>query len=314
MNRALKQLTALALCALLAACGGGGGSGSGGDVDSIVSSPGATKSSFTLRLTDAPVDDLAAVEMRFIEVRLRKTDGSWINFPLDSPITIDLLKLQGMITADLLADIPLGVGHYDEIRLLVDDAPMSSNIKLFDGTFVELDVPSGRSSGLKIKGDFMIFKSQPTTLVVDFDLRRSIKALGNSGKYNFRPTLRMVDDSHAGHLFGIVTVDRLFSASTCSDDDPDTFNSVYVYEGHDVIPDDINQSSTTDVDPITTTVITYDQTQLKYKYEAAYLPEGDYTIAITCNANLDDLDSGADDLKFFGIRNVSVKVGNTLVM
>ncbi|MCG6889294.1 MAG: DUF4382 domain-containing protein [Gammaproteobacteria bacterium] len=312
MNRALNQFSALALCALLAACGGGSGSGS--DANGNTSSPGATKSSFTLRLTDAPVDDVAAVEMRFIEARVRRDDGTWINFPFDSPKTIDLLKLQGLLTADLLVDIPLGVGHYDEIRLLVDDAPMSSNIRLHDGTFVELDVPSGRSSGLTVKGDFMILKARPTTVVVDFDLRKSIKRSGNSGKYNFRPALRLVDDANAGHLLGIVTIDRLFSTPACSDSDVDTFNAVYVYEGHDVIPDDINQSSTTDVEPITTTVIKFDARTLKYKYEAAYLPEGDYTIAITCNANLDDLDSGADDLKFFGIRNVSVEVGNTLFL
>ena len=48
--------------------------------------------------------------------------------------------------------------------------------------------------------------------------------------------------------------------------------------------------------------------------EGAYLTEGDYTIAITCNSNLDDLDTGNDDLKFFGTRNVSVGVDNTVFL
>jgi hypothetical protein len=305
MNRALHQFTTFALCALLAACGGGS-SGSGGSVNGHDSGSGALKSSFTLRLTDAPIDDAAAVEMQFIEVRLRRKDGTWINFPFDNPKTIDLLKLQGTLTSDLLVDIPLGVGHYDEIRLLVDDAPMASHVKLLDGRFAELDIPGGRTAGLMIKGDFIIFKTRPTSLVIDFDLRQSVKRNGNSGRYNFNPKLRLADEANAGHLLGIVAPELLSSIAACSDNNVDTFNAVYVYEGHDVIPDDIDQSSNTDVDPITTTVIEYDPNRLIYKYQAAFLPEGDYTTAITCNSNLDDLDSGNDDLKFFAIRNVSV--------
>jgi hypothetical protein len=310
MNRALHQFTTFALCALLAACGGGS-SGSGSSVDDNDSSPGATKSSFTLRLTDAPVDDAAAVKMQFIEVRLRRKDGTWVNFPFDQPKTIDLLKLQGLLTSDLLVDIPLGVGRYDEIRLLVGDAPMANHVELLDGSFAELDIPGGSSAGLKIKGDFIIFKAQPTSLVIDFDLRQSIKRKGKSGKFDFKPKLRLADEANAGHLLGIVAPELLSSTRTCSDNNVDTFNAVYVYEGHDVIPDDIDQSSNTGADPITTTMIKYDRRKLIYKYEAAFLPEGDYTTAITCNSNLDDLDSGNDDLKFFAIRNVSVTVGNT---
>ena len=302
-----------ALCALLAACGGGGGE-SGSAVNGNISSPGATKSSFTLSLTDAPVDDVAAVQLQFVEVRLRKSDGTWINFPFASPKAIDLLQLQGLLTSDLLSNIPLGVGHYNEIRLLVDDAPMANHLKLPDGTFVQLDIPGGSKSGLKIKGDFFILKTRPTSLVVDFDLRQSVKRKGKSGQYSFKPKLRMVDNANAGHLLGIVTLERLFSTPACSDNDADTFNAVYVYEGHDVVPGDIDQSSDLDTDPIATTVIKYDRKKNVYKYEAAYLPEGDYTIAITCNSNLDDLDAGNDDLKFFGIRNVSVMVDSTLFL
>jgi hypothetical protein len=313
MNRVLHQLATFAFCVLLAACGGGG-SGSGSSVNGNDSSPGASKSGFTLRLTDAPVDDAAAVEMQFIEVRLRRSDGTWINFPFDNPKTIDLLKLQGMLTSDLLVDIPLGIGRYDEIRLLVDDAPMANHVELLDGSFAELDIPAGRSAGLKIKGDFIISKTRPTSLVIDFDLRQSVKRKGNSGKFDFKPKLRLADEANAGHLLGIVAPELLSSTRTCSDNNVDTFNAVYVYEGHDVIPDDIDQSSDKDVDPITTTVIIYDRNKLIYKYQAAFLPEGDYTTAITCNSNLDDLDAGNDDLKFFAIRNVSVTVGNTLFL
>ena len=52
-----------------------------------------------------------------------------------------------MQTADLLAGIPLRVGHYNEIRLLVDDAPMANHLKLKDGSFADLKIPGGRTAG-----------------------------------------------------------------------------------------------------------------------------------------------------------------------
>jgi len=52
-----------------------------------------------------------------------------VYFPLDSPKAIDLLQLQGTLTSVLLVDSPIGVGHYDEIRLLVDNAPMANHAR-----------------------------------------------------------------------------------------------------------------------------------------------------------------------------------------
>jgi len=100
----------------------------------------------------------------------------------------------------------------------------------------------------------------------------------------------------------------------CSDSDPNSYNAAYVYAGHNVTPDDIDQSSPQGIAPFATSSITYDNASMSYLFEAAFLPAGDYTVALTCNADAEDLDDGNDDLMFFNIENVTVLVSNTLFL
>lgn len=308
-KNSIRLLSCSIVGLMLGACGGGSGSGSSDSAGiDVGGSSTASKSDFTLQVTDAPIDGMVAVVLQFTEVGVRQTDGTWINFPLATPKSVDLLQLQGTRTMDLLSEKQLPVGRYDEVRLLLDDAPMTNYVDLGAGGLAELKVPGGASSGLKIKGDFMLFSSEPTTIVVDFDLRQSIRSAGKTGKYLLQPVLRVVDANKVGHLRDQVSAMRLSSPAKCSDNDVDTHNAVYLYAGHDVIPADIDQSSDLDVDPIATATINYVPMKGAYEYEAAFLPEGDYTLAMTCNADLDDLDRGGDDLRFFIVRNVTVTV------
>lgn len=300
----MKFIIGSMICILLGACGGdGGGSGlSSADSGDLVDG----RAGFSLAVTDAPIDGVVAVVLQFTEVRLRRADGSWIDYPLKTPKSVDLLQLQGNRTENLLTDETLPIGQYDEIRLILDAAPMTNYVDLGTGGLEELIIPSGTSSGLKIKGDFSWLSHESMTMVIDFDLRQSIKMAGRSGRYMMQPVVRLVNADESGLLRGQVSVTRLATTPDCSDDLVDTYNAVYVFAGHNVIPEDIDHSSTFDVDPIATTTISYVPITAAYEYEAAFLPEGDYTIAITCNADLDDLDRGGDDLKFFIVRNVTV--------
>jgi len=310
MNR-FFHLTTLLLCAYLAACGTDTGPSSSGS--SIGGGSGGSLSGdrpgLTLRLTDAPFDDAVSVMLTFVEVRMRKKGGGgWISIDLSgAPLKMDLAALQGTKSAPLLLDKDVPADDYDELRLIVDTAPMANMITLSGGGTPELKIPSGGSSGLKIKGDFTVSDTLPTLLVIDVDLRQSIKQAGPN--YIMHPVLRLVKGDNFGHSRGIVDP-ALLTAASCSDPLVDTFNSVYVYKGHNVTPDDINQKSSKNTDPLTTTRIGYDAASSSYMYEAAFLPAGDYTIAFTCNANLDDLDKN-DNLKFFNTKNVTVKQNNT---
>lgn len=300
------------LCFGLAACGGGGGSDSGGVVSGSFASG---QTSFSLRLTDAPVSTVARIVVQFTEVRIKPENGAWIDIALASPRAIDLLQLQGTSTVDLVPDLPVEAGNYTEVRLLVDSAPMTSFVELIAGGVMPLTIPSGSSSGLKLKGDFMLSPGRATTMIADFDLLQSLKINGG-GNYRLDPVIRLINAADAGHIRGMVDPTLLLDPS-CSDFDVNSHNSVYVFAGHNANVEDIDLDpggGPDEATPVTTASIQLDIATGKYLYEAAYLPAGDYTIALTCNADAEDLDSDADDLKFFNIQNVSVLISSTIFL
>ena len=298
MTRLYRPVTALLLAALVAACGtDSSSSGSGGGA--------SDNSGFTLRLTDAAFDDAAGVILTFVEVHLRQADGSWIVIPFDrlSESTIDVAQLQGSRSEELVGGFDLPAGDYTEMRLFVDE----SQSKFVDSTGAEFElrVPSGR---LVVKGDFTVSETMPTLMIVDVDLRRSIMRTGPF--YNMQnPVLRLVDGKNFGHARGMLDA-LLLTAPTCSDALADTFNSVYVFEGHGVTPDDIDNQ---DAEPVTTSKITYDPASSGFKYEAGFLPAGEYTISFTCNSDVDELNT-SEDLQFFGTQDITIKVNDTVFL
>ena len=310
LARLLRLASTLSLTALLVGCGTDSGSSGGSS-----SGSGDTGPSFSLRLTDAPFDDAERVDITFTEVQLRKKSGKLITIPKDRFATqdrIELALLQGTKTADLLQKVTLEPGDYDELRLIVDTTDMANTITLKSGGEYNLKIPSGGTAGLKIKGDFSVSNARPTSLVLDVDLRQSIKITNPNNpnpKFMMQPELRLISGDNFGHVRGEIDP-FLLMAGSCSDPMVDTFNAIYVYNGHNVSPDDINQKSNQNNDPVTTSKIAYDTATAKYIYEAAFLPTGKYTIAFTCNSDKDDLEAD-DDLKFFGIQNVTIKLNNT---
>jgi hypothetical protein len=293
---------ALLLAASVTACGtdsssSGGSSGSGGD-------------GFSLRVTDAPFTDVALLHITFREVHLRKADGGWIFIPTGELVntTIEIAGLQGTKTADLLENVDVPEGDYTELRLIVDDPAW---IELTGGGTEPLEIPGGTSAGLKIKGDFMVVEGKPTVLVIDFDLLRSIGVTGGpTPKYTMKPVLRLIKGNAFGHARGTVPGSML-TGTGCSTAPDFVRNAVYIFEGHDVEPNDITNRNN-DVDPFTTSRITMDSGGV-FMYEAAFLPAGEYTIAFTCNADKEDLKND-DDLSFFGEMNITIKVNDTLFL
>lgn len=272
-----------------------------------------TQSSFSLRLTDAPLDGVTKVVIQFSGVQiLGDNEIKSTTFTFVTPQTIDLLQLQGAKTAVLLNEVPIEVGTYSEIRLFTSSDNSASYVETSDGGIHELKIPSGSSSGLKLKGEVTVTTQRDSAYIIDFDLLKSVVKAGNSGKYNLKPVLRLISDSTVGHISGMVKSALLINDS-CSDSNVDTFNRVYVFEGHNQTPNDINQSDSDQITPITTSAVKYNIKNDQYAFEAAFLPAGDYTIAITCNANLENLDSD-DELLFFGIQNVTVLKNNTIFL
>lgn len=160
--------TSLILTALttLTACGGSSSSDSS-DPTQPPEQPSTT--TFSLAVSDAPVDNASEVVVYFDEVELIG-NGEPLTFSVEDengdPRSIDLLALPGAQFEVIVEDTSIPVGDYNQIRLSVTD---DSYIVMDEGTY-PIRVPSGE---LKLDG----FTAQPNfdaAYTIEFDLRKSL--------------------------------------------------------------------------------------------------------------------------------------------
>ena len=172
-----------------------------------------TKSKLNVYLTDAPFPvelvSQTIVNIDKIEIRKQGSDSTDAGFIVisEEPIEIDLLSLSNGLT-EQLASVELDSGSYDMIRMHVTD----SKVILKDNTEFDLKIPSGSSSGLKIKIDpsIEVSSGQNIDVLLDFDVSKSFVAKGNwkGGKingFNFKPVVRCVLLGMAGRIEGTVS-------------------------------------------------------------------------------------------------------------
>lgn len=260
-----------------------------------------------LAVTDAPVDGATSVVVQFTGVELKPQSGVSTVIEFDQPRDIDLLALQGGGSELLLDGVTLPAGQYNWLRLMVNAEPtlMDSYISFGDGSMYSLFIPSGAETGLKLINGFTVPAGGVADFTLDFDLRKSVHDPGSepnnvTGDYVLRPALRIVDNTQVGQISG--TVANSLVTTNC---DP----VVYVFAGADVTPDDVDPIEN-ELDPLTTAPVEQDMTSVEYRYTAAFLPAGDYTVSFTCDAGQDDPDA-EDTLGFSGTQTVAVTGGET---
>ncbi len=294
MKSGLASLALASLVFSLYGCGSGSGSSTGRG--------GLMDGELTLKITDAAVDSALAVWVKVNGVTLKPEDGEQLYFDYSNPDPINLLALQLGKTEVLLQDVKVPAGKYNWIRLHVEtEGVLDSYIVLSDGPH-ELAIPSGEQSGLQIIKNLEVQSNGDVNLVIDFDLRQSIVLEGN-GSYSLKPVLRLVDLDEVGSISG--TIDPALLVNGCSDADPLTGNAVYVFSGEDAAVDDIDGDKKTD--PIATSTVVFNDETGDYEYSVSYIEEGEYTIAFTCQADLDLPDSD-DNIVFSMTENVEVEL------
>jgi hypothetical protein len=305
--RTLKRSGSLVLLSVVAAAAGCGGSDGGG--------PGT--GTLSLQITDGAVETAEHVTIQFSGLELQAAGGGrttlyYCQDPADptktilsqapcttppAPKKLDLLALSGGLAETLLDDFTLPAGHYVWIRLAVDTAGARDSYIVVGGVEHELTIPSGDETGLKLNRGFNVPDGGSADFTVDFDLRKSVHVTG-TGEYLLRPTLRLADNTLVGAIAG--TVNAALVPAGCTP-------AVYVFEGASVTPDDIDGTAP---EPVTTATVKLDSGSGTYKYKAAFLEAGSYTVAYTCQAALDD-PAVNDALTFSGTATVAVAAKTT---
>lgn len=289
--------TALACLSALTACGGGGGGGEG---------------QMKVSVTDAPVDNAQEVVVTFTRIDVKPAgDGPAISFPLAVPAVIDLLEYTDGNAIVILPPIDLPSGNYEWMRLHVVEDVDDSYVVLDDGGIEPIRVPSGR---LQVIRGFTVPDGGLVALTVDFDLRKAlVDPVGQDG-FLLKPTaLRVVEDDEVGTISGTVS-NSLVTDPSCPAELPTATDNagraIYVYSGSGAIPDDIGGVGT---QPIVSSFVKPTADGLGYRYTVAYLPAGPYTVAFTCQGDLENPE--ADDAILFPAQaNATVTAGaNTTV-
>ncbi|MBD3647561.1 MAG: DUF4382 domain-containing protein [Pseudomonadales bacterium] len=260
----------------------------------------------SLAVTDAPVHNAAEVWVQFSGITVKRPNAEPQDIDFDGDvIDVDLMALTGSNSQDLLNEEEMIAGPYNWIRRNVNadlDGELDSYVMTDEGEMVELEVVS--QQGLQLSSGFTITANQHTSFIIDWDLNQGLTAPLNQEGWKLRPSLRITDETEYGTIAGTVDEGLLTAEGWTSNMAEDIGNEVYIYEGADVTPDDIDLG---EGNPVATGDITQDMNGF-YTYSVTYLSPGEYTVAVTCQG-LDDIPDEENDIAFAGVQNATVVDG-----
>jgi hypothetical protein len=257
------------------------------------------------------VDYATEVVVTIDAVELKPTDGTALLIEFEAR-EIDLLILQDGVSTVILNRETVPAGEYSWIRLQLHGDPGTvdySYVMFEDGSMHPLVIPSFDENGLKLVSGFIVPVNGHGSYTLEVDLRAALHAPpGQNGDFFLRSALRLVDNTMVGEIAGTVSGDLIDGDVGCT-----SGNAVYVYEDSNVIPDDVNLVDNDDVEPVTSTIVKLNESTGVYRYVAAFLPAGDYTVAFTCQAGDDDPDLD-DNIAFTATGNATVVAGETTIV
>lgn len=302
----------------------------GGSSDDVVNTPDEMPlPSFSLAISDAPVDDLSEVVVCFNQIELKGSSEDAIftvgneegmiaanELCLDNSggiipntVGIDLKLYTGSDSIALVDSITIEAGDYTQLRLIMADG--SYGIDAQTSEKISIRVPSNE---LKLDG-FTATLGGTVDFTLEFDLNKAMtNPVGQEG-YILKPRgVRLVNNNEAGHINGTVS-ETLLIDNQCTplSDSSTSVASVYMYEGADLAIDTLEDNGG-DEDanlPYTSTAVTFDSEQTSYNFEIGFIQAGDYTIAVSCDT--DDDPEVDEDISFITSQNVTVPAGNTPV-
>lgn len=279
-RRAPRRLGAVALLALLAGCEG----------DVTVD--------MTTELPADPAVTQVVVNVRGLEFigssgteTLEFTDSQQLDF-MDYADDTNTLRL--------FTDEQLSEGSYTGVRLLIDeDDNDDAFVAVSGGDTFPLTVVEGDYAPVDF--EFEDNDSNSESLMLMLDLRQSLSFDDGDDEYTFTPVLRAVRTEEIGRIEGNLTV-------TCPTGDTLTQGAVYLFQGRDITPDDLDGQG---IEPFATSPVFTSQNNTSFFYSLRVIPEGTYTLSVTCIGNDDDPATG-EDLEFRNTVNVELDENESL--
>jgi hypothetical protein len=315
----LNKITLISLALttlLLSACGDS-------DKQDLVIDKELKQVKFSLGVSDAPVEEAEVVAIEMDSIKLTNTDDDngkqeilieeFTNEDGDivDTIQVNLLDFTGLAQMKIVDEaqgITLATGVYF-MELVVVDA--GSYVMLNnDANEYDIKVPSSR---LKL-GEFTVHSDavqvdNKPAYTIEFDLMKSLVLRGNDpakNGYIIKPHgVRIV--SLYGDITGTVSAENT-NLGPCM---------VYLYDGAPTTLADLFDSSDesfigevpTAIEPLAATTVAVDG-----NYSIGFVPEGDYTVALRCNTEIDNnvqYDQLVIPSPEGNSQTVKVSVGNT---
>jgi len=171
-------------------------------------------------LTDSPGDyDAVNVDIKSLEVHRSQGEQQtgWIELGNTNAAVYNLLDLTNGIEV-VLADTEFPTGLIAQLRLVLGD---NSSVEI-NGETIDIEVPSGQESGLKLLINETLLEGITYTFKLDFDAARSVVKGGQSGNYKLKPVIKVITEATSGAIQGVVN--------------PASENvAVYVIQGQDTV-------------------------------------------------------------------------------
>lgn len=288
-------LTAITSAVILAACGGGSGSDSN---DTTTTQP-TQKTTVSVGVSDAAVNNLAEVNLVIQRLTFRASGKEDVIFDtLDTqgnPMKINLLEYTGDDIYLVVNDQEIEAGDYEWIRADVVNGSVGSNfdltssVRFLDGSQAPLAVTrKGNDDVGEIQLNNFSFNEGENQIVLEFDLNKALLKRGNDDTVYLKPTaVRLENLLTSFELEGMVSESV---KNACIADNADLApvageykHVVYLYKADVAVPSDINDE---DSAPIATANV-----DTESEFEIAFISSGEYKVGYSCLGHIDDAET-----------------------
>ncbi|WP_149981887.1 DUF4382 domain-containing protein [Pseudoalteromonas rhizosphaerae] len=323
MNIRLTALTTAILLALTA-CGSSN--------DDSPTTPEPQKSTFSLGVSDAPITGLKQVNVVFDRITLKSQGGEEYSFAtVDSndstkPQMVNLLDYTGDDIFSLLDDEDVPAGEYSWIRADVvngdtNDLTTTSHVVYEDGSIAPLVVKRKGNDGVgEIQLDGFTLNQTDNEFVLEFDLKKSLVDPQNSEEIFLKPRgVRLENLSESQDIEGTVSDALIANCETdniaLAAEDGSFGHAVYLYSSDVAAPLDnyeVNEDETPADAPLATANVVFDSDDNQYEFELAFITPGDYQLAYTCAAHIDDAELQDEAFTLYQVKPVTVTASDDL--